>query len=175
MGWSKASAPLNMFFVFFKAVVSKFWMVTLPPLLKLVAPWNMPVMSVTATVFHESPSGLSSWLNAAAPKNISFMVVTTFVSQVDTSWSKNFAFLNNRGMSVTAVVFHLLPSDGMAWLNALAPLNMFYMDVTAAVFQSLMDGCPPLLKTAASSNIVIILVTAAVSQVPMFWLKTLAW
>merc|ERR1712182_142579 len=86
MGWSKASAPLNMFVVFVMAVKSQFWMVFVPPLLNALAPWNMPSMDVTAIVTHLDVPGARSWLNATAPLNMFFMFFTAVVSQVLMSW-----------------------------------------------------------------------------------------
>merc|ERR1739848_263295 len=52
MGWLKATAQLNMLVVFVMAVKSHCEMVFVPPLLNALAPWNMPSMSVTASISH---------------------------------------------------------------------------------------------------------------------------
>merc|ERR1719515_224991 len=159
MGWLKATAPLNMFEVLVKAVVSQFLMVSLPPLLNALAPWNMAFMSFTATVSQTGDvPGVSSWLNVSAFRNISCMSVTNFVSQVFRGWSKAFAPLNIRTMSFTLSVFHLLPLVGIALLNAAAPLNMFFIVVTLAVFHR---STSPL-NFEAPSNILSMVVTSAV-------------
>merc|ERR1719486_1459820 len=117
MGWLKASAPLNMFFEFVMAVKSQFWMVSFPPLLNALAPWNMPSMDVTA-----------------------------IVSQVVMSWSKIMAPWNMPSMSVTAVIIHFFVAVGMGWLKASAPLNMFFEFVMAVKSQFWMVSFPPLLN-----------------------------
>merc|ERR1712149_133682 len=95
-----ASAPLNMFFMFFTAFVSQ----VLSSWLNTLAPWNMPSMYVTAIVTHLDVPGVSSWLNATAPLNMFFMFFTAVVSQVLMSWSNDMSPWNMPSMSVTLVI-----------------------------------------------------------------------
>ena len=66
----------------------------------------MPRMFVTAAVF-QLPI---SWLNAAAPWNISSMLLTVLVSHLLMSWLNEVASLNKELMSVTPDVHDLASS-----------------------------------------------------------------
>ena len=110
---------------------------------------------------------LVSVVMALAPVHIPELLVTLVTVQVEMSWSKAAAPLNMSFMLRTAVVFHLLPSVGMALLNFAAFLNMDPIWVTAFVSQSLMSW----LKTAVFENMLLMVVTAPVSQLVMSALK----
>ena len=89
-----------------------------PLLLKPVAPLNMPLMSVTAAVFHL----LTSWLKEVAPLNMSFMVRHRCSCRPTCGQRplllKPVAPLNMPLMSVTAAVLPLAEPDfGMAALK----------------------------------------------------------
>merc|ERR1719194_238939 len=119
MGWLKASAPLNMFFMFVTAVVSQ----VLMSWLNFMAPWNMPSMSVTASISHFLllPVGMG-WLKASAPLNMFVVFVMAVKSQF---WMvfvppllNALAPWNMPSMDVTAIVTHLEVPGVSSWLNA---------------------------------------------------------
>merc|ERR1712159_61632 len=99
--WLNFTAPLNMFFMFVTFFVSQVVMAWS----KIMAPWNMPSMSVTAVITHFLLLVGMGWLKAPAPLNMFFEFVMAVKSQF---WMVSFPPL----------------------LNALAPWNMPSMDVT---------------------------------------------
>jgi hypothetical protein len=81
----------------------------------------MLVMSETMDTFHEP----MFWLNAAAPENMPFMVVTLAVSHEPMGWLNPDAPLNIALMSVIRVVTMLLNRTGVEYpggLNAVVEM-----------------------------------------------------
>merc|ERR1719451_145978 len=132
------------------AVKSQFWMVSFPPLLNALAPWNMPSMSVTSVIIHFFVAVGMGWLKATAPLNMFEVLVKAVVSQF---WMVSFPPL----------------------LNALAPWNMAFMSFTADVSQTGdVPGVSSWLNVSAFRNISCMSVTTFVSQVFRGWLKAFA-
>merc|ERR1712078_758909 len=159
-----SAASLNMFFVFATFFVSQ----VLMSWSKILAPWNMPSMSVTAVVFHFLMVSLLPLLNFVAPWNMPSMVSTEVKTHILVpgvmSWSNFMAPWNMPSMSVTDFISHFGVAAGMGWLKATAPLNMFEVLVKAVVSQFLMVSLPPLLNALAPWNMAFMSFTATVSQ-----------
>ena len=67
----------------------------------------MSVIEVTLAVFHLSPSRLMFWLKLAAPLNMLLISVTLAVFQLPIGWLNAVASMNMLDMLVTASVSHL--------------------------------------------------------------------
>merc|ERR1711869_38552 len=110
-----ASAPLNMFFMFFTAFVSQ----VLGSWLNTLAPWNMPSMSVTKVISHFFVSVGMGWLKASALLNMFFEFVMAVKSHCEMVFVppllNALAPWNMPSMDVTAIVSHLLLLVGMGW------------------------------------------------------------
>jgi hypothetical protein len=99
MSWLNAVAPLNMSLMSTTADVSQPELNVGMGLLNVVASWNMPLMFLTFPVFHE----LMSWLNNAAPMNMSLMSVTPDTSHGPMLPSNVAAFRNKPSMLMPAL------------------------------------------------------------------------